>query len=93
MGVTQKRIQLIAISPEDGVAFARYKNNGIYGIGPPFFDLKAVKNWNAILSRLGDFFMEEELVDFQSSFNGWDELAKYLQELYVKNNQALLERV
>ncbi len=93
MGVTQKRIQLLAISPERGVAFARYKSNGIYGIGPPFFDLKAVKNWNATLSRLGDFFMEEELVDFQSSFNGWDELAKYLQELYVKNNQALLERV
>jgi len=84
MEFTKKRIQLLAISPERGVAFARYKNNGIYAIGPPFFELKAVKNWEAILSRLGDFFMEEELVDFQSSFNDWDELAKYLQEFMLK---------
>ena len=54
MEFTKKCIQLLAISPERGVAFARYKNNGIYGIGPPFFELKAVKNWEAILSRLGD---------------------------------------
>ncbi len=93
METTQKRIQLLAISPKDGVAYARYKNNGIYGIGPPSFVLKAVKNWEVIESLLGDFFMEEELIDFKSSFDSWDELAKYLQELYVKNNQPLLERV
>jgi len=87
-----KRIQLLAISPERGVAFARYKNNGIFGIGPPFFKLQAVKNWDATLSRLGDFSQEEELLDFQSSFDNWDELAKYLKELFVENNKYLLEK-
>jgi len=82
METTQKRIQLLAISPKDGVAYARYKNNGIYGIGPPSFELKAVKNWEVIELLLGNFFMEEELVDFKSSFGSWDELIKYLQELY-----------
>jgi len=92
MAFTKKCIQLLAISPERGVAFARYKNNGILGIGPPFFDLQRIKNWNAILSRLGDFFQEEELVNFQSSFDSWDELAKYLKELYVESNKYLLEK-
>jgi len=92
METTQKRIKLLAISPERGVAYARYKDNGIYGIGPPSFVLKAVKNWGVIESFLGDFFMDEELIDFQSSFDSWDELAEYLKELFVKNNLDLLER-
>ncbi|MFQ5677016.1 MAG: hypothetical protein ACE5G1_14055 [bacterium] len=92
MTFNKKRIQLLAISPEDGVAFAKYKNNGIYAIGPPFFNIRAVKNWEAILSRLEDYFKEEELVDFQSSFNSWDELAKYLRELFVENSKHLLEK-
>ncbi len=91
MAFNKKRIQLLAISPEDGVAYARYKNNGIFGIGLPFFNLQRVKNWDATLSRLGDFFQEEELVNFQSSFDNWDELAKYLKELFVENNKYLLD--
>lgn len=90
MPFTRKRIRLLAISPERGVAYAKYGDSAIFSIGPLSFRPKRVQNWSAVESRLGDFSQEEELADFKSSFNSWDELAKYLQQLFVESNQALL---
>lgn len=85
-----KRIKLLAISPERGVAYVEYGASDVFSIGPPSFRSQPVRNWKTIQTMLEDFSKEEELADFKSSFKNWDELAHYLQQLYVENNQALL---
>lgn len=90
MGFTEKQIQLLAISPERGVAYAKYGASDVFSMGPPSFRPQPVRNWKTIQTMLEDFFKEEELNSFESSFSNWDELARYLQQLYVENNQALL---
>lgn len=90
MGFTKKHIQLLAISPERGVAYVKYGDSDIFFMGPPSFRPEPVPSWEVAQNRLEDFLKEEELVNFQSSFNGWDELAKYLQQLFVESNRDLL---
>jgi len=85
-----KHIQLLAISPERGVAYIKYGDSDIFSVGPPSFRPQPMQNWETIETMLEDFFKKEELADFKSSFNSWDELTKYLQQLYVESNQALL---
>jgi hypothetical protein len=85
-----KQIQLLAISPERGVAYAKYGISAVFSMGPPSFRPQPVQNWETIQTMLEDFFKGEELDNFESSFSSWDEFAKYLQQLYVENNQALL---
>jgi hypothetical protein len=85
-----KNIQLLAISPERGVAYVRYGDSGIFSIGPPSFRRQSVQNWETIQTKLEDFFKEEELARFRSDFSSWDEFTKYLQKLYVESNRAML---
>jgi len=88
MPFIRKRIQLVAISPERGHAYVRYGDSDVFSIGPPSFRPQSVQKLDE--SQLQDFFTGEELVVFESTFNSWRKLTKYLQKLYVKSNQALL---